>query len=167
MARQAVAPKIEATIAEPTPRPAFRRFALPDVPTMGAWLLWRLKERYPHVQEKNVAGWLRGAIEGNETLFIRSERACAMAQVKYHELNPQPYVEEVFVLTMGRESDGNIEDAHREEAAYAYLEFKRWAEAMGASEIIVDRCSDVAREHMQEMLGKLYMRETVFAKVRK
>lgn len=142
-----------------------RRFALADLSELGAWLLWRLRDRYPHIEERSFAGWLRTLIDSNEHLFVRSRHAVALAQIIHRPLEVYPVIDELFVLAKGRDSDGVIEKAALYEAAEMYDEFKRWATMLGASEIVIERFTDVPRDMIKERLGRCWVRETTYTKV--
>lgn len=158
--RQVVKPE-EIEEIEP---PSVVRTSMPDLAQHADWLLWRLKDRYPHLEAKMLMGWLRGAIEDNESMFIRCGRAIGLAQIKQHPLDAHKIVEEVFVLVRGRDTDGVIEKDAIAEGASLYGAFKSWADRLGAAEIIVERNSDVPRELIKEALGRIFIREIVYAK---
>lgn len=160
----AAAKRIETVPAAAEPIAA-RRFGLADLSEMGAWLLWRLKDRYPHLDERNLAGWLRGMIDSNEYLFVRTRNAVALAQIQHRALDPLPIVDELFVLAKGRDSDGVVEKGALAEAAELYGEFLRWARSLGATEIAIERYTDVPRDQIKERLGRVWVREVPFAKV--
>ncbi len=147
----------------PTQNP-IHRFNMGDLAKYGEWLLWRLKEKYP-LGDRNLASWLGSLMVTSEIMFIRTERAVGVAQLLRRRLEPQPYVEEVFVLCKGRDSDGIIEPAAHEEGVLIYGEFKRWGESNGASEWIVERWTDVPREMIKGKLGRLWLRESTYTKL--
>jgi hypothetical protein len=144
---------------------AVNRFTTGDLAKYGEWLLWRLKERYPQLAERNAASWLGSLTNTNDTMFLRTASAVGVAQLLRRRLDPQPFVEEVFVLCKGRDSDGAIEQSAYAEGALIYAEFKRWGEGHGASELVVERWSDVPREMIKATLGKLYLRESAYVKI--
>ena len=144
------------------------RFGLGDFQELGEWLLWRLKDRYPQVNASTLSGWLRGEMVNNEVMFIRLGNAVGMASIGHKSLlDPRPVIEEIFVLVKGRDADAVIEKAHLAEGARLYEEFKRWGETLGASELLVERMSDVPRDMIKAALGRVFAREVVFTKLGK
>jgi hypothetical protein len=138
------------------PAVAISRFGLADFEPMGVWLVERLRERIPDLSDKMLAGWLRGAIVSNEQLLLRSENAVGMAQIAHQPLLPQPIVEEVFVF---------VRNEAVEEGMAMYGEFRRWASGLGASSMTVDRWTDVPRDLIKQMLGKVTLREVVSVRI--
>lgn len=135
-----------------------RRFGLADFEPMGVWLVERLRERIPSLSDRGLAGWLRGAITSNEQLLICTDNAVGMAQIVRQPLLPAPQVEEIFVFTRNEA----IEDGMA-----IYAEFRRWAEGIGASRLDVDRWSDVPREFIKQVLGKISLREVASVRIGK
>jgi len=136
--------------------PVVSRFNMPDLLKRANWLVERLGTRFPHLNERSLIGFLRGCLESNDFNFVQTRNAVGLAQITRRPLDVQPIVEEVFVLTYG--------DAIGEGAAI-YDEFRRWASVIGATEVIVDRFTDVPRETIKNTLGRLLSRETIFVKV--
>lgn len=147
-----IAPQTPAIPVEPV---NVRRFSLGDLEDKGIWLLARLRERYPHISEHMFAGWLRGEMLSNESYFVCSPRAVAMAQILREPLEPQPYVKEVFVLAM---------DGGEDEAAQMYGEIKRWAQHSGAERIYVGRFTDVPVSRMQSIFGTVHQINSLFVR---
>lgn len=144
------------------------RFGPADFQDLGEWLLWRLKDRFPQIHQSMVAGWLKGSMDSNEIMFLRFGRAVGMASIGHKNLlDPRPVIEEIFVLVKGRDTDGVIEKPAFEEGARLYGEFKRWGETLGASEMLVERMSDVPRDLIKLALGRVWAREVVFTKLGK
>ena len=144
------------------------RFSPGDFQELGEWLLWRLKDRFPHVTQSMLAGWLRGEMVNNEVMFLRLGNAVGLASIGHKNImDPRPIIEEIFVLIKGRDADAVIEKAHLAEGARLYEEFKRWGETIGASEMLVERMSDVPREMIKAALGRVWAREVVFTKLGK
>lgn len=136
---------------------SIRRFGLADIEDMGMWLMTRLRERYPHVNDRMFIGWIRGCMESNEFLFIRSENAAGMAITDHRPLTSAPIVREVFLLSR---NDDIME------AAQLYPHIRHWAESMGASEITIECFSDVPHEIVREVIGsRVFIRETMLVKL--
>ena len=134
-----------------------RRVARHDLMEKGQWLCKRLKERWPHLQNGSLLGWLINCCDSNEYLFIRTDKAFLLAQMQKEFVEPYPWVKELFVLAetsdakWPKDSDGetfqsqeNASAVHQ--AAVLYEDLLRWAEKIGANEIIVDKFSDVPLE---------------------
>lgn len=141
--------------------PRTRRFCRPDLDEHGAWVMKRFLESYPHVVERNAAGWLTGLIYNNECLFLYQPNAVALAQVdRAHTLAPMPLVRERFVFAR--------EPRYIEEASFMYLEFDRWAKHLGADTLLVcEGLTDVPPEMISKRLGnrRIFTREQRFMKV--
>ncbi len=136
---------------------SIRRFGMADIEDMGMWLMTRLRERYPHVNDRMFIGWIRGCMESNEFLFIRSENAAGMAIIDHRPLTSAPIVREVFLLS--RNDD-------LMEAAQLYPHIRQWAESMAASEITIECFSDVPHEIVREVIGsRVFIRETMLVKL--
>lgn len=141
---------------EPLPVPGTfwtRPFRGNDIEELGPWLVERLKVRWTHLHERQIGGWLQAAIGVRGFLFIRSEKAVALAQATNKLMQPQQVVEEVFVLAR----EGGIE-----EAALLYREFKHWADALGADEVICENLTDVPHDLIKAQFGRLWARDQVF-----
>ena len=104
------------------------------------------KDRYPHKSETSIANWLRMMSNRNDSLFVRTGHAIALAEVVVLDLmDTSPVVYERFVFCENRQSNHHIE-----EAMTLYGEMRRWAKSMSIEKIIVNQCSDVPRERIGE-----------------
>jgi hypothetical protein len=129
-----------------------RRFELADLTTLGLWLISRLRERFPHLDERTIAGFLRGMVTSNEHSFLctvdehgHPNGVVGVAQMVRDPLDPVPWVREVFVLAQTPElaiSDGPS----------IYTAIDRWAKTISANEIEVERFTDVPREAIKAAL---------------
>ena len=148
-----VAPVIEA--------PRARRFSVPDLSEHGAWVMARFLENYPHLVERNIAGFLRGLVFNNECMFLYQPNAVGLAQVdRGQTLSPVPVVRERFVFARDTQ--------YVEEASFMYLEFDRWARQLGADTLLVcEGMTDVPPEIIAKRLGgrRIFTREQRFLKV--
>ena len=120
------------------------RVVLPDLDRSGSWLIARLKTKYPHLTDREVTSWFRGIMESSEYLFIRRNKGVLLAQSLRDPLTHIPAIREIFCLAQ----DGGVEDA-----AALYADLRRWAEGLGAVEIIVETFSDVSKVQIAEVLG--------------
>lgn len=144
----------------PVANVTIRRFVLPDLNDKGPWLLGRLQLKYPALQDKQFAGWLRGKVDSSEVLFIRTEHAVALAEIVHESLSSQPTVIERFVLVEDKTNDDQLA-----EAVALYKDIQRWALGLGAAEIRVDVFSDVPKALIKDTLGRIFIREEMFARV--
>ena len=141
--------------------PAVTRFSPVDLSDKAAWILKKLKVLYPAKSEVVLANWLRMMANRNDCLFIRTPNAVALAEVVVlNAMDEHPVIFERFVWCEDRQ-----DHLHIEEAATLYNEFKRWARSMGVEKIIVNQFSDVPREQIKEVLGRLNTEQLSFARV--
>lgn len=155
----AVAQKPIESIA--TERRTIRRFELPDLSFHGAWVMQRLLKAFPHLSPPALGGWLRGLIEDRENCFLFQDHSVGLAVVeRSHTLSPRALVRERFVWAQDPENK-----QHVEEAAAFYPEFARWAKHLDADTMIVQVASDVTHERIKELLGRVFTRQEMFAKL--
>lgn len=133
-----------------------RRFSMTDIEALGAWLTERLRDKWPHLTDRHILGWLRGCMESREFLFLRAENATGLAEIVHDPLSPVPRIREVFVL---------CRKGFQHEGAAIYTHFKRWAESMRAGEIEVLTHSDVPNSMVKDVIGNPLRRETMVIKL--
>ena len=63
------------------PAPVIRRFNSADLTKHGAWILPRLIQSYPHMNERAAATFLQNIMWNNEYLLLYSETGVALAQI--------------------------------------------------------------------------------------
>jgi hypothetical protein len=145
------------TAEQLSPLNQVRRVGPPDLQDIHRWLLPRLKARWPHLQDGQLLSWLHGCIAGNENFFVRYPKAVALFQVQKEFFDPRPMVIERFVIAdvkPVREGDeGDIATHNRmlnnealEQACMLYEDVYRWAQIIGAGEVVVDKFTDVPFE---------------------
>ena len=140
----------------PPPAP-IRRFGAADLSKHGGWILRRLTAAYPTKGEQNIAGWLRGTIDSNDSLFLYMDHGVALFQLTTTDiLVGKPVVYERFVFA---------EEGYAKEAAALYTEAERWAKSMGVEQIIVEKMTDIDHELIKTKLGRLFTRQEIFARV--
>ena len=125
------------------------RFHLADVPTRGAWLLKRLAARWPHVSEATFAGRVRAWIGSNSHHFIKGAHSVALFRLVRSELDPLPFVEEVFLFTQEPKTSRTPSER---DAVALYKEASRWARNLGATRLVIFRAADHIGVHMVKML---------------
>jgi len=163
-----------------------RRVYRHDINEMGAFLCKRIKERWVHLQDRQILGWLITCAESNEYFFVRTDRAFLLAQSNRDFLEQYPWVKEVFCFAyyddVKFDGDGKEAEAYRKEikesavfqAASLYEDLIRWAQKICANEIIVDRFTDVPVKDDKDpknmgtikgRMGRLFKSEEVFARL--
>jgi hypothetical protein len=149
-----------------------RRVTRGDLMDKGVWLCKRIKENWPHLQDRQMMGWLMTCCDSNEYLFIRTDKAFLLAQMYREFVEPYPWVKELFVLAeldygnYQKDSDGeayqNQENARAiHQAATLYEDLLRWAQTIGANEIIVDKFTDVPMEDKDDPKNRDTIRKRV------
>lgn len=158
MAQAATAEKLSPVIDIST----LRRFEIPDLDRHRGWMIGRLKTAYPHLNDANLIGWLRGIIYSAEYFFRFNTNSVALFQaVSVNTLAASPVIQELFVFC---EDAKNAE--HQRQAAQFYVDAQTWAQHHGASAMIVEEMTDVPHEMIAEVLpGRLLTRQQVFCKV--
>jgi hypothetical protein len=152
-----VAPPVIAPIA-PITTHEIRRFEVPDVDRHGIWMIERLKTAYPHLDQRQMVGWLRGLVYNNEFLFLFQEHSVGLAQaVRPDPFTPTVVIWERFVWAQSPE--------YVEEAAAFYERFAAWGKHKDASSIVVDEQTDVPNELIEKCLGELSERKQVYARL--
>ena len=135
-----------------------RKFDTADLSEHGAWLLPRLMQAYPHLNERAAATFLQNIIYHNEYCFLYQPTGVALAQImSAHTLDPRAVIYERFVFAENRE---NPEDVAQ--ASMFYVEAMTWGRHMGADAVIVEQKSDVPHEMIRERMGRLLTRQEVF-----
>ena len=166
-----------------------RRVALYDLNEYGAFLCKRMKEYWPHLQDRQILGWLQGCSNGpssGEYLFIKTERSFLLAQSFQEFLEPCPWVKEIFCFAYYEDArypaEGDtvanyqkqVKESAILQAASLYEDLIRWAQKIGANEIIVDKFTDVPVKDDKDpknmstikgRMGKLYKAEEIFARM--
>lgn len=135
---------------------AVRRFDLVDLADMGVWLVARLQEQFPHINQKMIAGWVRGLITSNEHLFLRSHDAVLLAQIARAPLSSHLHTEEVFLF---------VRNEAIEEGLALYHEMKTWSNRLGSKMMMIERQSDVPHDIIKKALenfGRMYRSDTYF-----
>lgn len=149
-----------------------RRVARHDLMDKGPWLCKRLKQHWPHLQDRQILGWLQTCCDTNEYLFIRTEKAFLLAQLYKEFVEPYPWVKEMFCLaeTMeGNPPKGSDAETYQKEqnaiaihqAALLYEDLLRWTQAIGGNEIIVDKFSDVPLEDKENKENRDTIRQRI------
>lgn len=135
------------------------KFNVPDLNTHGAWLLERLRKRYPHVTDQRIAGWLRCMIGTHTALFIKATDTVGLAVIgDSSAFDVRPIVEEVFVYS--------APDADRGRGCLIYKRFLAWARSMNAAELRVEADTDVPRELVQQIVGRVRKRDQAYVEIK-
>ena len=143
------------------PAPEIRRFDTADLSKHGKWLVPRMIQHFPHMNERAVATFLQTILWNNEYLFLYSETGVALAQVMHaHTLDGKPIVYERFVWV---EDPKNAEQI--KQAAEFYTSIYRWAKSMSADVIIVEENTDCPHDLIKDKLGRIFQRTQQFARL--
>lgn len=154
-----------ATAEKLPPQPdisTLRRFEIPDLDRHRAWLIPRFKAAYPHLNDANLVGWLRGIIYSSEYFFRFQQNSVALFQaISINTLAPAPVIQEIFVFC---EDKDNAQ--HHEQAAQFYVDAMTWAQHHGSQAMLIEEMSDVPHELIGKTLsGRLLTRQQIFVKV--
>lgn len=138
-----------------------RRFELPDLHQHGGWLIARLLQAYPHLNQQTLWSFLNGLLNNNEVLFLYLPHAVALAQVmRGHTLAPRPIVQMMFVFVENRDDAAQIQAA----AAF-YDDVYRWAKAQGAEAIVLCELEDVPADKIKG--GRKFEKQQTFIRMDK
>lgn len=133
------------------PEPTVRRFEVPDLERHGGWLMQRFLTAFPHLNERQAVGFLRGMAYSNEHIFLFSEHGCALFQMmNEHALDPHPVIWERFVWA---QDPGDPK--HVLACADFYDSVKRWAQTKGVSILHVEEKTDVGEDEIKKRLGRV------------
>lgn len=138
-----------------------RRFELPDLDRHSLWFMPRFLKNFPHLNERQAIGFLRGVLYSNEYLFLFQEKGIALAQaVGSHALDASSVVWERFVWVEDPENKMQVEAA-----SYFYERFGEWAKRKSISTVLVDQQTDVSDELIKARIGRIFTTEQKFARV--
>lgn len=141
--------------------PTIRRFDTADLSQHGAWIMPRMLQAFPHLNERGVATFLQTVNYNNEFLFLFAETGVALAQImSAHTLTAKPIVYERFVWVANKDDKEQVKHA-----AEFYTEFNKWARSQSAEVIIVEENTDVPHDMIKEKLGRIFTRQQQFARV--
>lgn len=149
-----------APVVEIYPAPIFSRFSpTTDLIKSGVWVSDRVRQKWSHLNERTVLGWLKGCAESNENLFIKSLHSVSMFRTVHNALDPKPSIEEIFVFV----DDPQNKQAINEGAAN-YGEMRRWAQGMGAERAVVGQNTDIPISMIRSVLGSVETSQLNIAK---
>jgi len=141
--------------------PTVRRLSPADLSDRAAWIMARLRTRYPHKSEVTIANWLRQLSNRNDCLCVRTEHAIALAEMVVLDLmDEHPVIYERFVYCENRQNINHID-----EAVSLYEELKNWAKTASIEKVIVNQFSDVPKERIKEVFRRLHSEDVTFARV--
>jgi hypothetical protein len=126
----------------PSPLP-FQRMNFPDIEELSDWIAGRLYKRSVMATPQAVRTWLRSCVADNDTWFVRSGGAVAMARLVRTPL-AAPRAEEIFVFCV---------DGAELDAADLYIPMSKWAVNLDCIRLDVDIFSDVTRAEIVKRLG--------------
>lgn len=99
------------------------------------WIISRLREHFPHIGPNSWFSRLRVYMHDNGYLFVRNERAVALAYVARELFDERPWVAPIFVLHADRDRPTAEDEGGARDAVALIREIVRWAKTMGASEV--------------------------------
>jgi hypothetical protein len=148
--------------------PAFaniRRMTEADL-TQMPWLITRLKEHWPDVALNSWYSRLRVYMHDNGYLFVRNDRAVALAFVARNLFDLRPWVAPVFVLHADRDRPIAEDEGGAKDAIALVREIVRWAKTMGASEVrdLQIHC-DISPGRLQHLVSG-ERRDEIFVKLK-
>lgn len=135
---------------------------LPQLADFGEWLANRAAAVFPGYQHSHIFGWLRsisGTNGQSNFHFISTNNAVGLFEYRNEALQAKPRIIDHFVFVK--------EGADVAEGQALYRDAKRWANAIGASEIQINPKSDVPLKLVEEVLGKTTERKVTVYKVGK
>ena len=148
-------PAAAQTLEQPM-QSTLRRFALPDLSQHGTWLLPRLTQAFPHLNDRAILGWIRTLLYDNANLFLYQDHSVALFQLtNIYSLAPKPEIIERFVF---------CQEGFQKEGGAFYAEVKQWAKSQGVEKIWVEEQSDVPAEVIKENIGRIFTRQQQFAR---
>jgi hypothetical protein len=133
-------------------RAAIRRFGTADLSQHGPWIMLRLTQMLPEVDEHWLAGWLRGLIYDNGHLFLYQEHAVCLAQiVTLPSIKPTKVIQERFVWIEDKTSR-----AQQEAAADFYEDIALWAINLRIDRMLVCENTDVPKADIEKRVGRIF-----------
>lgn len=145
-----------AFVAKQEPKPGeiltARRIIPPDFDNIGMWMIDRISRRYTNMTHRQILSWLRSVMDSSSYLFITNGPAVLLARMGPKELDPCPYVQEVFCL---------CQDGGFMAGAELYGDLLRWAKQLGAEQVGVMNFSDVPRPMVEETIGEKMKNRTL------
>ena len=138
-----------------------RRFELPDMDRHATWFMPRFVKEFPHLNDRQAIGFLRGVLYSNEFCFLYQDHGVALAQtVNAHTLQYEPIIWERFVWVEDSSNQKQLEAA-----SHFYTHFGTWAKRQGIKIVHVDEKTDVPLDLIQARLGKVNVTEQKYARV--
>jgi len=149
-------------LVRPVPLGEVRRFEVPDVERHGGWMLARIVTTYPHINNRNVVGWLRSIVYQSEFMFLFLDDAVALAEaVRANTFSPTTTVVERWVWARDPKNKEHVQSAAR-----FYARFKTWAKHLDATQLVVGEASDVPLDMIEAALeGKLVERRQKYMRL--
>ena len=141
-----------------------RRVMRHDLIDKGPWLVKRIGEVWPHLDQRQIMTKLISCCDQNEYLFVRTENAFLLARMVWGFFEMRPDVQEIFCLaetTNDKHKEGSDAWVYQDQrnkraihqAALLYEDLLRFAQTQGAKEIMIDKYSDVPLPDKEEQVG--------------
>lgn len=132
-----------------------RRVQRPDLEEMRPEIRRRLAVKYPHVDEAPMFAFLMSCLDSNEFFFIRNAGAVGLGMIDRRPLYP-PRVVEKFCLALYGDAAAAVEVTRA---------IVKWAFGMDMREVVLEQMSDVPREKIKELYGRVLSREERFIRI--
>jgi hypothetical protein len=127
-----------------------RRCTLADMPEWEAWLIGRLRQKWPTISDVSFRGKLNGWNASNEFLFIRNDLAVALAIAMRDNMDGRSYVRAIFAFAR----DGAAQSSPGERAIVAlYRHMREWAKSMRATRVYFSGRSDIGLSRRRTLLS--------------
>lgn len=134
------------TVNVDQPMPSVRPFGMADIGSHAPWLVEKLREWYPHLNQSNIVGWLRTAMGNNECLFLRGDHSAGLAMIMHEPMSPVFSVREVWSV---------VQAGHEIEGEALLKEYFRWSKLQGAAWLERSGDTDIAQDQWRKALGKV------------
>lgn len=120
------------------------------MPEWTAWLLGRLREKWPTIGASSFLGKVRAWSGSNEFLFIRNDLAVLLGVVLRDNMDGRLYVRAIFAFAR----DGAKQSSAGEKAIVAlYRHMREWATSMRATRVYFSGRSDIGLTRRRTLLS--------------
>lgn len=126
--------------------PTVRPFGMVDIGTHAPWLVEKLREWYPHLNQANIVGWLRMLMGNNECMFLRTDHAAGLVMIMHEPMSAVFSVREVWSV---------VQPGFESEAEAMLKEYFRWSKLHGATWLERSGDTDITQEQWRKAFGKV------------
>jgi hypothetical protein len=118
----------------------------------------RLLEAYDGRTWREICMWLRGAMVGNQHLFIYNEGAIGCFALSSVRQRRSPDVEEIFCLGKSMPKD-------KDDVIALYRQAYAWGQNNRCNAFYIDNCTDLKKEDFKAFLPKIGQEILPFARI--